>query len=75
MPKLMQRHDQKKRQILGDTPADRGILSRPALDFINRYQKPRPVEKHIHPGKLKQADGSAASAWHARSLLDFHKQW
>jgi len=53
---LMQGHDQEQRQILHDVPAYRRVPCVPALDFIDRYQKPGPMQKYVHAGETKQPD-------------------
>ena len=41
---LMQKHDEKEREVLKDVPKDRGVTALAALNLIDSDQEPGPVE-------------------------------
>jgi len=69
MTKLMECHDQKQGEILEDVPSNRRVTSVMALDFICRHQKPGPMQEHIDPFDLEQANRSLAAGGHVEFII------
>jgi hypothetical protein len=65
---LVHEHNQKEQQVLHHVPGERGVISRPAIDFEDGYEKPRPMQKYIHPREAEQVERSLARIRHLREL-------
>ena len=61
MPELMHQHDREERKIFSDIPSEPVITALPRLQFVDRDQKPRPVQINGDPKNLEQ---SKAIFWH-----------
>jgi hypothetical protein len=57
-----------RRQVLGHIPAKRCVSTIPGIDFENRNDKPRPMQKHINSGKTKQPDRTLLGKSHWAEL-------
>jgi hypothetical protein len=56
MTKFMGKNNQEQSEILQDIPNDRRVSAGPALDLVDGYKKPRPMQEDIDSRESKQAD-------------------
>ena len=70
MSEFVQQHDHEKGQVFQRIPGDRGVVPVPALYFVDRDEKPRPVQKDVNACELEEAYGTLAASGH---LLEVYR--